>query len=154
MNRTSSGTERTAAVTRTQGLRHQDATRTRRTIPARRAASRGRPACLGVLTFVNVSPALDGNDPVPAEIERQLLLEAIDESRAVLIEERDEADGAFLRVPAGEGKRSSVDELPAQRFVAPLGGLNHFAMKRLEIVLHSAEGRPRGALEGRIGGGQ
>src|ERR1700722_42431 len=64
---------------------------------------------------------LDGDNPVAPEVERQLLVQAFDERGAVLVQERQEADGAFLGVAAGKGERPRVHELPAQRFVAALG---------------------------------
>src|SRR5690349_16166641 len=109
--------------------------RTRSTMPASRAAARRldvfadvamfglpallvpahvaqafRPARLAALTDC-ATPALHGHDPVSAEIERQLFVEAIDESRAVLVEERDESNRAFLRVAAGKGQRAGMHEL-------------------------------------------
>ena len=76
--------------------------------------------------------------------------EAIDERRTVLVQERDETDGALLRVAVGKGERPGADVLAAQRFVAPLRGLDHLVAQRLQVVLHAAERRLRGAFERRI----
>src|SRR5262245_48139695 len=89
----------------------------------------------------------DGDNPVAPEIERELLVQTIDKHRAVLVQKRDEADRPLLRVAAGEGERSRVHELPPQRFVAPLRGLNHLAVQRLQVALHPLERRSRRAFE-------
>src|SRR5439155_21242479 len=87
---------------------------------------------------------------MPPEIERQLFVQTIDERRAVLVQERDEADRPLLRVAAGKGERSCVNELPPQRFIAPLRGLNHLAVQRLQIALHALERGARRSLERRV----
>src|SRR3954467_9931652 len=73
--------------------------------------------------------------------------EPFDEGRPVLVQEPDEADGAFLRVPVGEGERARAEELPAQRVVLSLRRLNRLAVKVLQVVLHLAGGVPRRAFE-------
>ena len=87
-------------------------------------------------------------------IERKLVVEAFDERRAVLVQERDESDRAFLRVAAGEGERARVHELPAERFVAALRRLDHLAVERLQVVLHAlaASSWPRPRASGRAPG--
>ena len=57
---------------------------------------------------VAVRDVLDGDNPVLPQVERQLLVQPIDERRAVLVQERHEADRPFLRVAAGEGQRPRV----------------------------------------------
>src|SRR5262249_35041576 len=60
-----------------------------------------------------LSPAyrsLDGDNPMPPEIERKLLIQAIDQRWTVFIQEGQEADASFLGVTAGEGERPGVDE--------------------------------------------
>ena len=84
---------------------------------------------------------------MPPEVERKFLIQAIDQRWTVLIQEGQETDGAFLGVAAGEGERPGVDELPAQRFVAALGRLDHLAVQRLEIALHPLQRRARRAFE-------
>src|SRR5262252_3904565 len=64
--------------------------------------------------------ASDGHNPVMAENQRKLLVEAFDERRAVLVQERDKTDRPLLRVTAGKRERLCVDELAPQRLVAPL----------------------------------
>jgi hypothetical protein len=106
-----------AAPTRTQRFRQMAATRIVKRAPL----------------------AVDGDNPVTPEIERELLVQTIDERRAVLIQERDEPDGSLLCVAAGEGEGSCVNELPPQRFIAPLCGLNHLTVQRLQVALHPLE---------------
>ena len=69
-------------------------------------------------------------------------IEAIDERRPVLVQERDEADRrAPAAWPSGKASAARARELAPQRFVAPLGRLNHLAVQRLQVVLHPAERR-------------
>ena len=58
-----------------------------------------------------------------------------------------DADGAFLRVAARKRLRLGVLELPPQRVVLPLGGLQDLGLQLLDVVLHAAERRPVGAFE-------
>ena len=51
-------------------------------------------------------PTSDRDNPVMPQVERQLVVQPIDERRAVLVQERDEADRPFLRVAVGEGERA------------------------------------------------
>ena len=85
-----------------------------------------------------------------AHVERQLLAQPIDQRRAVLVEELDEADVAFLRVAAGERLRLGVLELAPQRFVPALGRLDDLAVQLLESSCMRAERRSRRAFERRI----
>src|SRR3954469_21327435 len=87
---------------------------------------------------------------MPPEIERQLLVQSIDERRAVRVEEREKPDRALLRMAAGEGERSRMDELTPQGFVAALGRLNHLAVQVLQVPLHPLERRSGGPFERRI----
>src|SRR5579872_6880446 len=105
MQASTAGIDSASAVSRTHRLRQSAATR-----------MRTRAAC-----------DLDRDNPVAPEIERQLLVQAFDERRAVQVQEREETDRALLRVAAGEGERARVDELAPECFVAPLRGLNHLA---------------------------
>src|SRR5262249_54769602 len=93
------------------------------------------------------------DNPMPSQVEGELLVQPFYERRPVLIEEGDEADRALLRVAAGAGQRAGMHELTPQRFVAPLRCLDHLAVQRLQIVLHAAERRSGGAFERRIEGG-
>src|SRR6476659_6539772 len=126
---TTSGSARAAAVSRTQRLRHTAATRI-----LRRATS----------------GFLDRDNPVPPEVERELLAETVDERRSVLVQERDETNCTLLSVSAGKGECACVHELAPKCLVAPLGGRDHLAVQRLEVVLHSGLRRPCGAFERRI----
>src|SRR5262245_6112973 len=96
--RSTHGTASATAATRTHFLRQIAATRMRTPF--------GR--------------VLDGDNPVMSEVERQFTLQAIDQGRAVLVQERDEANRSFLRVSAGERQRPRADVLASQRVVAPL----------------------------------
>src|SRR5216117_835666 len=97
--------------------------------------------------FKRTKLALYRDNPMTPQVQRQLLVETLDESRTVLIQEGDEADGAFLRVPVGEGERARVHELAAQRLVAPLRRLNHLAVKRLQVAPHPLERGARRPFE-------
>ena len=55
--------------------------------------------------------SLDGDNPVTPQIEGQLLVQPVDERRAVLVQEREEANRSFLCVAAGEGEGTRVNEL-------------------------------------------
>ncbi len=57
-------------------------------------------------------------------------------------------------MPVGEGERARALELAAQRVVAPLRGLNRFALQVLEVVLHPAQRVFRRAFERGIERGQ
>jgi hypothetical protein len=46
-----------------------------------------------------------------AQIEGQLVVQSIDECRAVLVQERDASDRTFLGVAMGKGECASVHEL-------------------------------------------
>src|SRR5262249_1148537 len=81
----------------------------------------------------------DRDNPVPAELGRQLVVQPVGERRPVLVQEPDKADGAFLRVSARKHQGADAHELAAQRFVAALGRLNHLAAQRLDVVLHAAQ---------------
>src|SRR3954447_18897936 len=96
----SSGTATATAVMRNQRRRHSG---------RRRRVGRAR---LG----------LDGDNPVMPHVEGQFFVESIDESRAVLIQERDEPDRAFLRVTVGKHQGTCADELAAERLVAAFCG--------------------------------
>src|SRR5438477_5163669 len=121
------GTARTPAAMRTQRLRQMAATR----ILTR--ADDDRVALVRVF-FTSVcrrgrecppqrssgfQPVSDSDNPVTPEIEGQFLIQPFDERRAVLVEEREEADRSFLGVAARKRERARVDELAPQRFVAP-----------------------------------
>src|SRR5262249_9794943 len=110
-----------------------------------------RPRAPSSQSFEPESPrGSDGDNPVMPEVERQFLVQTIDQRRPVLVQERDEAYRPLLSVPAREGERPRVDELPAEGFVAALRRLNHLAVQRLEIALHPLERRARGAFQRRI----
>src|SRR5206468_3486962 len=94
--------------------------------------------------------SLNCHNPMTAQVERQFLVQTFDERRTVLVQEPHEPDSAFLRVTVWKGERACVDELSPQRFVTPLGRLDHFRVQRLEIMLHTAERCPRRAFERRI----
>src|SRR5262249_23491552 len=146
-----SGADAASAAYRTQRLRHSARPRILRRAQTERAFSSRPPIALIPTPYSLIpSPSLHRHDPVPPHVEGELLVEPIDERRAVLIEERDEPDRPFLRVAAGERQHPRVHELTAQRLVAPLGRLNHLAVQRLQIVLHASERRSRRALERRI----
>src|SRR5258708_17956971 len=140
------GTANTAAPTRTQRLRQIAAMRIlTRAEDDRRALVRVFFTSYGVR-----ENALDRDNPVTPQIEGQLLVQPLDERRAVLVQEREKSDRSFLSVAAGERERASVDELTPQRFVAPLGSLDHLAVQRLEVALHPLERRACGPFERRI----
>src|SRR5256885_14209251 len=98
-DRMSVGTASASAVQRTHGRRHTAAIR----------------------IVMSATFESDGNNPVIPQIERQFLVESFDERRPVLVQKGDETNRSFLRVPVGECERARVNELPPQRFVAPLG---------------------------------
>src|SRR5688500_16484414 len=81
----------------------------------------------------------DRDHPMLTHVERQLVAQPIDERRPVLVQEVYEADGSFLRVAAGERLRLGMSELPPQRFILTLRGLNDLGVQLLEVVLHPAE---------------
>src|SRR6516225_11047556 len=88
------------------------------------------------------SPAVDLNRyyPVSSEIERQLLIEPVDERRTVFVQKRHKPDRTLLHVAAGKGECAGVHELASKCFVPPLGGGNHLAVQCLQVVLHPAQG--------------
>src|SRR5262245_2442988 len=120
-----SGSARAAAVSRTQRLRHTAATRI-----LRRATS----------------GFLDRDNPVPPEVERELLVETVDERRSVLVQERDETNCTLLCVSAGEGECACVHKLASKCLVTPLRSGDHLAVQRLEVVLQPGQRRPRGSF--------
>ena len=91
------GIDSASAVSRTQRLRQSATTRIRTRSPFFLAAA-------------TICCFLDGDNPVPSQIERQLFVQALDERRAVLIQERDEPDRALLRMAARERERLRVHE--------------------------------------------
>ena len=67
---------------------------------------------------------LDGDNPVLPHFEGQFLYQSIDKRRPVLVQERDESDGALLGVTVREGPGARPDELAAQRLIAALRSLD------------------------------
>src|SRR5581483_2318895 len=118
------GTDATSAAHRTQRRRHSAATRIRnralvrlffvRTPVQRQKAKRQKAKGGRLLPFAFFLFRSDRHHPMPSHVERQFFVEAIDERRAVPIEERDEADRPLLRMAVGEGKLARVHELPPQ----------------------------------------
>src|SRR5262245_31741507 len=104
---------RLTAAIRTHGLRQ---------IAATRIVRRPR-GCFG----------LDADNPVLPGIERKLRVQAIDQCRPVLVEERDETDRPLLRVTLREGERPRASVLTAKRFVPSFRRLNHLVVERREV---------------------
>src|SRR5262245_58603522 len=87
---------------------------------------------------------------VNPRVARQGVAQALDQRRAVSVQEVDEPDLALLWLSAGERLSLRVMELAPQRVVLALGGLNDLRLQFPEIVLHPRERGACGALERRI----
>ena len=72
---------------------------------------------------------LDADNPVMSQVEWELLIQAIDESGSVLIQERHEPDRSLLGMTERKGERPRAHVLATQRFVPPLGSLNHLTVQ-------------------------
>src|SRR5687767_511776 len=94
--------------------------------------------------------ASEGQDPVMAEIERELLHESFDERRPVTVEQGDAAKRPLLRNTVGKGLRLRPEKLPAQCFVALFCCADDFAAQRRQVMLQFTEGGLCGSLERRI----
>src|SRR6266849_5619380 len=108
-----------------------------------------RPAIAKRLRDDLATVALNSDDPVPTHVERQLLIEPLDERRSVSVQERHKPNCPLLWLSLGKGERTRVHELTPQGFVAALRGMNHFAVEGVEIVPHATERGLRRPLEGR-----
>ena len=79
----------------------------------------------GILHYALCSVS-DRDDPMMAHIERQLVVQPIEEHEAVLIQERHESDRAFLGVAMRKGERARMGELAPQGVVAPFRRLDQW----------------------------
>ena len=95
---------------------------------------------------------LDREHPVRAEVERQLVVKAVHERRAVSIQEIDEADASLLGMALGKRLGTGARELAPQRFVTALLGADDLLVQRVEVVLHPPERVPRGVRQRRVDG--
>ena len=90
--------------------------------------------------------------PSAAHVERQLVVEAIDERRAVRLRKDTKPIVRSCGWPSGNAC-ARADELAPQGLVAPLGGVDDLVVQRLQVVLHPAErGLRRAASVGSIAG--
>src|SRR5262245_19266144 len=87
---------------------------------------------------------------MPAEFERQLLEQAVDQRRAVTVQEENHAKRPFLRMTVRKRLSLGPCELPPQRLVSLLGGMNHLRFQAAKLVLHLAENRIRGSGKRRV----
>ena len=74
---------------------------------------------------------LYNDNPVLSEFQREFLVQSIDERRSILVQKGHESDGAFLRVTVWKRERPGADELPPERLIASLRGVNHLPLERL-----------------------
>ena len=84
------------------------------------------------------------------EVGRQVGQQAIDDGRAVSVEEVDEPECSLLRVSERKNLRLGARELTPQRLVPLLGRLNHLVAQPAQILFHSRQRRLCRAGERRI----